>query len=388
MPAPNASTRVVLVGLVSLAIAVGVGRFAFTPLLPMMQADGVVTIAGGGVLASLHFLGYLMGALLAAWLPLSPRAALRLSLLVIGGGTLVMGLTDSFAVWIAARWAVGLCSAFILVLISNYCVKALAVAGQTGQQGWVFSGVGAGVAVVGLAAVGMMVSGIDSASGWQLCGAGALAAGLAVTIAAGPEFPVVRARRAGAAGRGSPLVWRVVVAYGAAGLGYIIPATYLPVMARAVVTDPLVFGWAWPVFGTAAFVSTLVSARMHARFSNRQVWVASQLVMAAGLLLPALSASIAAIVAAGLCVGGTFMIVTMAGIKEAHRIAPETDVMRHIGAMTAAFATGQMIGPVFASVLHDLTGGFTLTLVLTSAVLVATVLPLCLVSRNKEAIAQ
>lgn len=387
MSSSFANFRVVLVGLLSLAIAVGIGRFAFTPMLPLMQADGLVTISGGGLLASLHFVGYLMGAVLAAWLPLSPRTSLRMSLLVIGGSTLGMGLADSFALWLVFRWVAGLCSAFILVLVSNFYIRRLAEVGLAGRQGWVFAGVGAGIAVAGLGAVGMMAWGVGSSLGWELYGAATLAVGIAVCGGVGTELPGVRPARTGTGRHRSPLVWRVVIAYGAAGIGYIIPATYLPVMARAIVTDPLVFGWAWPVFGAAAFLSTLLSARLHARFSNRGIWVVSQLIMAVGLVLPALHSSMATIVVAGLCVGGTFMIVTMAGMKEAHRIAPAGDVMRHIGVMTAAFATGQMVGPVFASALHDRTGDFGASLVITSAILVVTALALTLNPEPKEATA-
>lgn len=388
MPSSRASRRVVVVGLLSLAIAVGIGRFAFTPMLPLMQADGLVTLSGGGALASLHFVGYLMGAVLAARLPVSPRTALRISLLVIGASTLGMGLVESFPMWLGLRWVAGLCSAFILVLVSNFYVKRLAELGLVRRQGWIFAGVGAGIAVAGLGAIAMMAWGIGSASGWQLYGVATLAAGIAVCGGVGPELSGTRPSFAWNGRHRSPLVWRVVVAYGAAGIGYIIPATYLPVMARAVVTDPLIFGWAWPIFGAAAFLSTLLSARLHARFSNRSIWIVSQVIMAVGLVLPALHSSMATIVIAGLCVGGTFMIVTMAGMKEAHRIAPEADVMRHIGAMTAAFATGQMAGPVIASALHGLTGGFGVSLGVTSVLLVATALSLTIKPARKEATAQ
>jgi hypothetical protein len=87
---------------------------------------------------------------------------------------------------------------------------------------------------------------------------------------------------------------------------------------------------------------------------------------------------------AGICVGGTFMIITMAGMKEAHRIAPPGDVMRHIAVMTASFATGQMIGPVFASSVHDLTGSFSAALLITSAALVVTALALMVGAARKE----
>ena len=98
--------------------------------------------------------------------------------------------------------------------------------------------------------------------------------------------------------------------------------------------------------------------------------------MAIGLLLPVVHPHILTIIMAGLCVGGTFMIITMAGMKEAHRIAPPPDVMRHIAVMTASFATGQIIGPVFASSVYDLTQSFAVSLVVTAAALIITAMTL------------
>lgn len=376
MPPTPSALRVTLVGLAALALAMGVGRFAYTPLLPMMLEDGLIGIDRGGVLASVHFLGYWLGALFAARVPLAPRALLRLSLLTIAVATLGMGLTENFGLWLAYRWLCGVSSAWVLVLVSNYVVKVLAERGRQDCQGWVFSGVGAGIAVVGLACLAFMVGGTLSASAWRALGAVSLVAAAVVSLALGAETPDERpALRQRAAAKG-PLDWRAVIAYGMAGLGYIIPATYLPVMAKDIVASPLVFGWSWPVFGAAAFVSTLFSARLHARFSDRRVWAASQGVMAFGLLLPAFHQHMATIIVAGLCVGGTFMIITMAGMKEAHRTAAPDDVMRHIAAMTTAFATGQMIGPVFASMLFEISGGFGAALAITSAAVLVTALTL------------
>ncbi len=368
--------RTALLGLASLAIAMGIGRFAFTPLLPLMQADGLVSIADGGVLASVHFVGYWLGAMFAASLPTSSRATLRFSLIMIGVCTLGMGLTDNFAIWLCLRGLAGVCSAFTLVLISNGLLKYLANSGHVGKQGWVFAGVGAGIVLAGLGTLAAMASQISSASSWQAFGVLSLAAAILVSLNLGPELDDLKWDAQQPTSRRSPLIWPLIIAYGAAGIGYIIPATYLPVMARDVISEPLVFGWAWPVFGAAAFFSTLLAARLQSRYSNRQIWIASQIVMAVGLLLPIVYAHIATIAAAGICVGGTFMIVTMMGIKEAHRLAPPRDAVRHIAAMTAAFASGQMIGPVLASLLFEATQSFSPSLILTSAVLIATVIPL------------
>lgn len=354
----------------------GIGRFAFTPLLPMMREDGLVSIADGGLLASVHFLGYWLGAVFAAKVPCPPKMLLRLSLLAIGVGTVAMGVTDDFRVWLVLRWLNGVFSAWVLVLVGNYYVRHLADNGRAEHQGWVFSGVGAGISVAGLACLLFMVSGIGSSLSWQIMGAVSLLAIGAVCLNLGPEIPAVRRPARARESQPSPLDWRIVIAYGAMGIGYIIPATYLPVMAREIVQSPLIFGWSWPIFGAAAFGSTILAARFQERYSNRRIWAASHVVMAAGLLLPVIHPHILTITAAGLCVGGTFMIITMAGMKEAHRIAPPHDVMRHIAVMTASFATGQMIGPVFAGAAYDLTQSFAVSLVITSATLVVTAMTL------------
>lgn len=364
--------RITLVGLVSLALAMGIGRFAFTPLLPMMREDGLVTIMEGGFLASIHFFGYWLGAMLAAKISYAPRITLRVSLLAIGVATLGMGMTDSFTVWLVLRWLAGVCSAWTLVLVGNYYVQYLAEKGRADYQGWVFSGVGVGIALAGLGSLAFMVNQIGSAIGWQITGAVSLIAIAVIWLAIGPEIPATRPALHREQSPPSPLDWRCVVAYGAAGIGYIIPATYLPVMAREIVQSPLIFGWSWPIFGAAAFVSTLLAARLHKRYSNRRIWAASQAVMAIGLLLPVLHSHIFTIIAAGVCVGGTFMIITIAGLKEAHRIAPPQDVIRHIAVMTASFATGQMIGPLFASAVFNLTQSFAASLIITSAILIVT----------------
>lgn len=366
------SLRIALVGAASLALAMGIGRFVYTPLLPMMRHDGLVTVPEAGVLASAHFLGYLMGALSAAWLTFSPRTLLRVSLITIAAATFAMGFDLGEGAWLALRWLAGLCSARVLILVGNHYVARLAALGSAGRQSWVFSGVGAGIAVAGLGALGLTLAGVGALAAWQAFGVAALVSAAALAWFMGAEPPAGKPVSATSVRARGAFDWTAISAYGAAGLGYIIPATYLPVMAREAVSDPLIFGSVWPVFGAAAFVSTLVAAPFHRRFSNRAVWSASQLVMALGVVLPVFTPHILALIAAGLSVGGTFMIVTMAGIREAHRIAPAGAAGTHIAAMTAAFAAGQMIGPGFAGLLYEFTGDFTAALGITAVVLMVT----------------
>ena len=258
--------------------------------------------------------------------------------------------------------------------------------GHADKQGWVFAGVGAGIALAGLGALAIMVSQTGSLLSWRIFGLVTLIAAVAVSARMGAEIPLSHFADKSRKSQPTPLIWVAVIAYGAAGLGYIIPATYLPVMAREIVQSPIVFGWSWPVFGAAAFVSTPLAARLLRIFTNRQIWAASQLVMAVGLVLPVAYPHIATILIASVSVGGTFVVITMTGMQEVHRMAPPHDVMRHIAVMTASFATGQMVGPLLASSIYDLTGSFSAALVITSAILALTALALVIGALKKEAV--
>ena len=148
-----------------------------------------------------------------------------------------------------------------------------------------------------------------------------------------------------------------MISYGLLGFGYILPATFLPVLARAVVDDPAVFGAAWPVFGAAAAVSTLFASLALSKMARRHVLAGSHALMALGCLLPVLHLSALTVLLAALLVGGTFMVATMAGMQEA-RARSLGDPTRALGRMTAAFAIGQMAGPMLSSLLSGSAQGF------------------------------
>ena len=162
--------------------------------------------------------------------------------------------------------------------------------------------------------------------------------------------------------------WLLIGCYGIFGFGYIIPATFLPVMARQVIRDPAVFGWSWPVFGAAAMGSTLAVAALRSLMSNRRLWILSHLVMALGVALPVVWSSIVAVMLAGLLVGGTFMVITMVGMQEARSVAGAraTGLM---AALTSAFAVGQIAGPIVVSGVIAAGGGFSTGLIVAGAVL-------------------
>ncbi len=359
---------VAVAGLAALAVAMGVGRFAFTPLLPMMQQDAGLSVAGGGWLASANYLGYLAGALWAGATRANAATAIRAGLAAIGLATLAMAFDSGFAGWAVLRAVAGVASAWVLIHTSAWCFERIVPLGRPILAGVLFSGVGAGIFAAGSLCVLLMATGKGSSSAWAVLGV----ASLAITAVL---WPVFRSSGEAAGTSSEPHRWswaqaRLVVAYGAYGFGYIIPATFLPVMAKEVVSDPAVFGWAWPAYGAAAALSTLGVALLSGHYGNRAAWIASHLVMALGVAAPVFWPGIGGIVLAALCVGGTFVVITMVGLQEARTVAG-AQAPKLMAAMTAAFAAGQIVGPLSVSAIVSLGGGFSAALMIACGVLLA-----------------
>ena len=363
------ATAVAVAGLIALAVAMGIGRFAFTPILPMMQEDAGVSIAEGGWLASANYLGYLLGALSVVAVRIRAARAIRGGLVTIGLATLGMGLQDSFAIWIALRALAGIASAWVLICVSAWCLARLEPVRRPLLDSTVFAGVGAGIALAGATCLAFMRVHASSARVWVVFGVVSLVLSVVIwpVFGAADRVPARRAPRRAFAWDREAI--RLTVCYGAFGFGYIIPATFLPVMARQAIKDPAVFGLSWPMFGAAAVASTLLTTVVRRLVTNRRLWIASHLVMALGVALPVIWPGIVATMLAALCVGGTFMVITMVGMQEAREVAGEraTGLM---AAMTSAFALGQIAGPISVSYIHGAGGTFSAALLVACVALV------------------
>lgn len=357
-PSSRSAAAVCLLAMTEVAVEMGVGRFAFTPLLPLMARDGLLDTSGGAWLASSNYLGYLLGALTVSRVRVPSRVLLPASLAGIVAVTAAMGLGDvDMAAWFALRFSAGGLSAWAFVLTNAWALERLALAQRADLAGVVYAGVGVGIGVVGAFCV--VAAGPGVPSQWLWLGLGALSA---VAIAPplllrdGSRNTRVVAIRKRSAPAGSHGGTSLVICYGLVGFGYILPATFLPALARNVVDDPRIFGLAWPVFGIAAAFSTIVGARAFQHMNRLRVWSVCHLVMAAGILMPSIWLSPTSTAIAALLVGGTYLIPAMIGMQEA-RARATGDPTALLGRMTAAFAIGQIGGPLALAVLGMLPAG-------------------------------
>lgn len=365
--------RLAVTGMLTLAVAIGIGRFAFTPILPVMQKDLGLSLRAAGLLASANYVGYFLGALSAIWLRLAPGTVVRGSVLAIVVLTAAMGATQEPVAWLVLRGLAGIASAWALIFASSWILQALAERNEGSLGGVVFGGVGVGIALTGILCVGFLRLAWTADQIWIAMGLVALLPTFVIWRAcsfapsqrtrAPTAAPVETSLRSAANQR---LIW----SYGSFGFGYIIPATFLPAMARQVIQDPVIFGWAWPIFGSAALLSVLLAGHLSTRYSYRGIWLASQLVMAAGVVIPVIWNGIGGIVASALCVGGTFVVATMAGVQEGRRVTAG-NATSLIAAMTTAFAIGQILGPLVVSAAAGQTRGMDAALIFAAVVLLA-----------------
>ncbi|MGH1574193.1 YbfB/YjiJ family MFS transporter [Methylobacterium sp. P31] len=328
----------------------GIGRFAFTPLMPLMIRDGTLSAAAGAEWAAANYIGYFVGALTASWFGGNPRRGLLLSLLGIALTTLAMAAVDAGGIavlGVGLRAAAGVFSAWALVCTSGWCLAELARhrAGQLGA--WIYTGVGLGIAMAGVLTWlgGRQLAGSLWLELGLIAGAGALLA-WAQSRGTSTTSPGVMEREAAAVApihRTRQLA--LVFCYGTFGFGYIVPATFLPAMAHALAPDPLVFGLAWPLFGFAAAISVAAVALWLPRRSRQHIWALAQGIMALGTALPLFVQTLSAVAASAVLVGGTFMVATMAGLQLARETRPDNPTPL-LAQMTAAFAAGQIAGPL------------------------------------------
>jgi hypothetical protein len=342
-------------GIVALAVAMGIGRFAFTPLMPLMMRDGTLSAAAGAEWAAANYGGYLVGALTASWFSSDPRRGLRLSLLGVALTTVAAAWTDGESVALVGamlRAGAGVFSAWALVCASSWCLAELARRHVPRRGAWIYTGVGLGIVLAGALT---WLGGRQPAS-WLWLELGLIAVAGTVFVELSLQGRSTPPASAGARASSTAMPGTkyghllLVLCYGSFGFGYIVPATFLPAMAQQLVPDPLVFGLTWPLFGLAAVLSVATVARWLPGWPRRRVWALAQGTMALGTALPLATQALWALAASAVLVGGTFMVATMAGLQLVREQFPANPTPL-LARMTGAFAAGQIAGPLLVRAL-------------------------------------
>src|SRR5215212_888581 len=376
-------------GILALAAAMGIGRFAYTPLLPAMQEAAGLDPTQAGLLAAANYAGYLAGALLVAVaVPASARTqTLVMAAITVAVTTALMAVTTNLAAWSVVRFVAGLASAGVLVLATGFVLDDLRRHGRASLSGWLFSGIGLGIVVSGV-----VVRLTGETLGWR---GDWLLLALLATAAIYPCWQwVPRAARERVSPSTLPLASApserrshavpiaytlLFAAYFLEGIGYIVTGTFLVAIVDSTPGLQGIGTNVWIVVGLAVIPSVVLWAALAGRTGYAWALAGAYLLQAVGIALPIAGGTEAAFASAVLF-GSTFAGITALTLTLGGHLAPSRSA-RLIGMLTVSFGLGQMIGPVLGGVIANRAQDFTPALaaasvcVLTGGVLMASLQP-------------
>ena len=347
-------------GAAGLAAAMGIGRFVYTPILPLMTAQAGLSPAGAGGLATANYAGYLAGALAGVAAPRLIRTATtwRLALVAVVASLALMPLTRNVFEWLAIRTVAGFASAVLFVIAVDWMLDHSR--GRSAQlPGWGFGGVGLGIALSGALVLAL------PAAGWRAAWWAAAVLATAVAAIAWSMRGAGEALVPPSAAPAGPRPWFLVLlaCYTLEGVGYIIAGTFL--VAAISQTSPGRLGnGAWLLVGLAAAPSAALWAMASARWSRPALLVMALLAQAGGIALPALMGGAAPALIGAVLFGGTFIGVSTMTLAAGRQLA----IPGAVAVLTAGYSVGQIAGPLLvAPLVHQ---GFHSAL-LTAAAVVA-----------------
>ncbi|MFN3549909.1 MAG: YbfB/YjiJ family MFS transporter [Mesorhizobium sp.] len=359
-PETAAPQRYAIAGLIAMAAAMGIGRFVYTPILPGMMEGLPMSASDAGLVASANYLGYLVGALLAAggWAHGMDR---RLMLAGLGANALLlawMGMADTLTVFLAVRFLAGVASAFVMVFMGAIVFSRLALAGRSDLQAAHFGGVGGGIAVSALLTGGLVLADAGWRAGWLGAAVISLIGFFVVYFMAtgGPASPGGAAAREPGLPK-SPALARVILAYGIFGAGYIVTATFLVAIVRQGGQGPLFESAVWLVTGLAGAPSVWLWGKVVRRIGLTATFAVGCVVEAVGVLASVAVPGAFGPLLGGVLLGGTFIAITAYGLQAGRQLAPDAP-RRVFALMTASFGAGQILGPILAGYGADWTGSF------------------------------
>ncbi len=371
--------KVFIAGICSLVLTLGIARFAYTPLLQVMQDAAVLNDAIGGWLATFNYMGYLAGTLIAASisdLNLKDRLY-RAGLIIAIVTTIAMAWTDNWVIWAIMRFLAGLSAAAGLLLGSGLILNWLIRHGHKMELGVHFGGVGVGIALTAVA-VELMLPLCNWAEQWEIFGL------LALIIALPAWFWLPRPDGQTVTKAGEQLLdtppskqWLLMLSlsYFCVGVGYVIYATFLVVIAN---NQPALEGygnWAWLLVGITTIPSCVMWDRISRHTGDLQALLLAYSFMTISLFILAFDVSVAMLVVSAIIYGGTMMGIVSMMLTLVGKLYP-TRPAKPMGKLSVFYALAQIIAPAIAGVIAETTGRYSIALYMATAVMVVGILML------------
>jgi MFS family permease len=377
-------------GMLTVLLALGLGRFAYTMILPGMRDGLGLNYTETGLLATANFVGYslaaLGGGLLAA--RYGPRLVIAFGATLVGGTMILTGLAPVFTVALVMRFLTGVGSAACVVAATSLQISWFSPRRRGLATGGISGGAGLGLVVSGAFIPLIFVA--HGPDGWRYAWfylglLGLLVAALAAKfvrntpeelgqvpfgsreqdyqaeglIAVPPRLRDVYRSRS---------LYYLGLTYAVWGFSYIIFATFFAAyLADERGLDAAFAGRLWATAGVVSTGSGLL-------WGSVSDWIGRRWGLAVVFLLQAMAfvsfsqvESTTGLWVATLVYGATaFSIPAIIGATVGDMFGPRL-AAAGIGFVTLIFGIGQAIGPSIGGLIADQTGSFELAFLLSGA---------------------
>ncbi|MBL4783661.1 MAG: YbfB/YjiJ family MFS transporter [Porticoccaceae bacterium] len=352
--------KVLSSGICCLILTMGIARFSYTPMIPIMFEQAGLTKVLAGWLATINYMGYMSGALtatLVSSLVVKDRIY-RLGLVLAIITTFMMGLSDNPWVWGVSRFVAGFSAAAGLLVGSGLMLNWLIRNNQRSEMGVHFSGVGLGIAFVAILIWGS--SQLDWSQQWLLMGL----VGMVLIIPAWRWLP--SPDMSGVTTTGELLKDRppskrflhlMMLVYFCGGFGFVISATYIVAIIES---QPSMQGqgeMAFLILGLCAAPASIIWDLVSRKVGILNALLLTYLIHAVGIVLPAIQASLLFALLSACLYGFTFIGIVSIVLTMAGRFYP-TKPAKLMGTLTMSYGVPQIIAPTIAGYLAVSTGNY------------------------------
>ena len=360
----------ILTGIAALTIAVGIGRFSYTPILPYMISELNLTTTEAGLIASSNYLGYLLGSLIPIFpqFPKNIRSIFIYSIFISIISLFAMGLTNTFEVFILIRFIHGIFSAFVLILGTSLIVSHVQKKGKIFLGTAHFSGVGLGMA---LSAIVVSYLGFLNFTWDELWfSIGILAIILSFQIIKFTPIQKAEVKYNLKSKNKTNLGFSLItISYGLYGFGYVAFGTFISTMSRLTPglekTEPYV----WFVVGVTGIPSVFFWNWFGSKIGNDIGLFLANLILGLGVLFSVLINNEFGIFISCILFGLSFVPITsMCLLEGQERFSGSFIVSTAI--LTFSFSIGQMIGPYLSGLLTDYYNSFFFSMIISGIVLI------------------
>ncbi len=351
--------KVLCAGVCSLILTVGLARFAYTPLLPVMRTETWLTEVAGGWLATFNYMGYMSGALLAASISsLHTKYQLyRLGLILGILSVPAMALTQNMWLWSILRYTAGLSSAAGLLIGSGLMLNWLIRNNHRPELGVHFGGIGAGILVSGLISVIMLSLALNWAEQWLTLGA----LGILFFIPAWLWLPEPEPPKSQTLQTQQPpskqWLFLMIAMYFCAGFGFVVSATFTVAMVEKIPVLKGLGSWVWILVGLVATPACFIWDRIARRLGDMpalQIAFAGQIL---SLIVPAISHNPLAAVMSSALYGATFIGIVSLTLTVIGRYYP-TNPAKAMARLTLSYGVAQIIAPAITGYIAEATGSY------------------------------